>query len=438
MIPNNTWVFDGKISRVPTYGLVKPTYHTENPYALVPGPAELVQAPMIQAEAYWLFEYIGTDVHIAKYENGEFVSRGVLFNTPTMDVMSASFDQLGRPIVFFDSGPQLLLWWFDPIVEDTVISQFADGLSPYATFDMRYDAPNANSDVLVFYIRDGAIYYRQQRDRYEVEYETPVTSDLNAKKILLAEVADDYRLQLVYDGEQATPPLPPVGDPLLDLSTSEVMFPSTVEAHDKWASAEDAYLAWAAELGLSPTGTDPGLPGAPDDSQSTLPLQFAPGKTGSSTDVTFSSEGGICVYKDLAPVGQTQLGLRNTGNVDINRFYRAGGAPSLIFTSKIPLVDAKYVTGVTRYRANATHAIFYVEYQAYSGTTHHTTMALRLGVGGEMEWVCGKVGDNTIGWAQIFAFVEGTNDTTIPPNPPGTSRSYEMPLGTVRCLTNLS
>jgi hypothetical protein len=97
--------------------------------------------------------------------------------------------------VFFDTGIELKLFWFDPLLVENTITVFGVGTYPFATFDIRWDTSNPDSDVLLFYIRDGGIYYRLQRDRYSIEHATPVT---NGARILEADMTVDYRLQLLY------------------------------------------------------------------------------------------------------------------------------------------------------------------------------------------------------------------------------------------------
>ncbi|MGL5469397.1 MAG: hypothetical protein ACRDCT_14595, partial [Shewanella sp.] len=119
-------------------------------------------------------------------------------------------------MVFFETlDNNLKLYWFDPVLVENTITEFGDGNYPYATFDIRWDTSNPRSDVILFYMRSGAIFYRMQRDRYSIEYATPVTSD--GVFIKEADMAVDYRLQILYrykdTGYNPSEPIPPIVPP---------------------------------------------------------------------------------------------------------------------------------------------------------------------------------------------------------------------------------
>ncbi|MGI2079161.1 hypothetical protein [Shewanella putrefaciens] len=212
MIPNDTWILSQQATAYESYGLAKPRYASIHPYELALGPVEVNQSAGNLAMRYWLFEEVDGEVLLYKFigELKEFDS--VLFTSGAVVSLAASFDQLGKPLVFYDTGTELRLWWYDPLLANHTTTVFGEGAYPFATFDIRWDTSNQRSDVMLLYMRSGAIYYRVQRDRYSIEYTTPVTSD--AVFIKEADMAVDYRLQLLYryrDANYNPPPLvPPV------------------------------------------------------------------------------------------------------------------------------------------------------------------------------------------------------------------------------------
>ncbi|MEJ6520334.1 hypothetical protein PQI64_11315 [Shewanella bicestrii] len=216
MIPETGWSDDNQLKEYATYGIGKPQYNSENPFEIELGPEQLNSSGGNIKAAWWLFEYTGNDVTASKYNGNIFESAISVFLVNNIKRLAATFDQLGRPMVFFETTDnKLKLYWFDPVLVKNIITQFGDGNYPYATFDIRWDTSNPRSDVMLFYMRSGAIYYRLQRDRYAIEYATPVTAD--AAFIKEADMAVDYRLQLLYSyrdtGFTPPEPMPPAVPP---------------------------------------------------------------------------------------------------------------------------------------------------------------------------------------------------------------------------------
>jgi len=84
--------------------------------------------------------------------------------------VSLAFDQNMQPaIAFMEAGVAKLLW-YDTTVQDMVVTAIPGNVShPRVALDDTRQFNLANSDIILAYIKDGALYYRQQRDRYQVE-----------------------------------------------------------------------------------------------------------------------------------------------------------------------------------------------------------------------------------------------------------------------------
>lgn len=109
-----------------------------------------------------------------------------------------SFDQAGRAFIAYEKAAGVYAYWYDPVAQDFVLQQISAGATnPFCTLDMRDPSQNDSSDILVFYERADAIYYRISSDRYSVEYATPVTS-LAGKKIDRCGIGANKRFVLVY------------------------------------------------------------------------------------------------------------------------------------------------------------------------------------------------------------------------------------------------
>lgn len=139
-----------------------------------------------------------------------------------IEQISLTFDQLGRPLVFYRIGADTLkLYWYDPIAMENTVTVLATGVDPTCNFDFPQDTSQSFSDALLFYVRGDRVYMRIQRDRFAIEYPCPaespgITIDSCGLRI-------DNRFQVVYQGELSgyVPPVvppPPVviiqpGDP---------------------------------------------------------------------------------------------------------------------------------------------------------------------------------------------------------------------------------
>lgn len=125
---------------------------------------------------------LGTDTFIISEPDG--VSR-----------IALAFDQNGNDVyAWITLSGVLKLRWFDSSVGSDVVDTFGQAQSLTLTMDMKYFPSSAESDILFYYIRDNAIYARVQRDKYEIEYSTPVTSGAN--ELIDSGMRVDYRFQV--------------------------------------------------------------------------------------------------------------------------------------------------------------------------------------------------------------------------------------------------
>lgn len=95
-----------------------------------------------------------------------------LFDEPLLiEQISATFDQLGRPMVFYrTNGNVLKLWWFDSQIGQTTTTILGYGTDPTATFDFPININKDFTDALLHYVRKNKLYMRVQRDRFAIEY----------------------------------------------------------------------------------------------------------------------------------------------------------------------------------------------------------------------------------------------------------------------------
>lgn len=84
--------------------------------------------------------------------------------------VSLAFDQNMNVCVAFVEAGMAKLLWYDTTVSQLVVTELGvDVTHPRVALDDTREFNRANSDIILAYIKDGALYYRQQRDRYQIE-----------------------------------------------------------------------------------------------------------------------------------------------------------------------------------------------------------------------------------------------------------------------------
>lgn len=106
-----------------------------------------------------------------------------------------AFEQAGRAVVALEIDGEVWLYWFDTVSSAFELTDFVTGRTPRLLLDNPEDT--TDSDVLLFYITDGSgLLYRQQRDRYAIEYATPVV-DVASKFVEDAFRTTDNRVVVI-------------------------------------------------------------------------------------------------------------------------------------------------------------------------------------------------------------------------------------------------
>lgn len=126
-----------------------------------------------------------------------FTRNSVLYNNLYHDItsLSLSFDQNMRPTVAYMEQGICKLYWYDSVLQTSVHTTFTNATNPLLTMDdKRYGADTYN-DILFFYVKDGYLSYRQQRDRYLIER---ILQEIPTGEIIQVGMCRDLRLRVVY------------------------------------------------------------------------------------------------------------------------------------------------------------------------------------------------------------------------------------------------
>ena len=122
----------------------------------------------------------------------------IIVNEPLgIKIIGLAFDQNGNDTyAWITETDILMLRFFDGGIPGDITVNLGTAQDVVITMDMKYQAENSKSDVLLFYIKDNAIFYRVQRESYNTENPTPVTS--GASRLIDSGMRTDYRFQVKY------------------------------------------------------------------------------------------------------------------------------------------------------------------------------------------------------------------------------------------------
>jgi hypothetical protein len=155
-----------------------------------PVPATLLHNDELAWQRYLDYEQGGVDVQDASlgldYQTWRLDAQGsqlvlralttgaayLLLDTGVEDMqhVALAFNQNMDWQVAWEDGNAVKMRWLDTLTEQYETWTESGAYGPGLALDDRRDELRSESDVLFFYLRQGALYHRRQRDRYQVEY----------------------------------------------------------------------------------------------------------------------------------------------------------------------------------------------------------------------------------------------------------------------------
>lgn len=136
----------------------------------------------------------------------------VLFTASGVDEVALAFDQNMRPTVAYRQAGVCKLRWFDTSVGQLVTDDFPNIDNIRLCLDDKRPTQEQANDVLMFYVRNNNLYFRQQRDRFEIE--RLLREDLPDGRLLRVGMNRILRVQLEFaeGADPADQVWPVVGD----------------------------------------------------------------------------------------------------------------------------------------------------------------------------------------------------------------------------------
>ena len=114
----------------------------------------------------WRARIVGNDILLSAPNTPEYV----LYSGPGITDISIAFDQNANLYYVYNQQGNTYFNWYDTLIGTNVVRDFGGLLiTPKVTLDDKRVTQNARSDVILTYVRDGKLYYLQQRDRFYVE-----------------------------------------------------------------------------------------------------------------------------------------------------------------------------------------------------------------------------------------------------------------------------
>lgn len=161
MIPNN------KMSTTPVYGSFLTPRRLNKLHDYEFGGVDIRNTSQGLSSYLWECYYEDDKIII---KNDEVTHE--LLSVPDVEYLSFSFDQNLNPnVVYVNSNNESYLYWYDSSLAEQVTTYIGDNLvTPNLSFDDKREQFISSSDIILAYLKEGSLYYRQQRDRYTVEY----------------------------------------------------------------------------------------------------------------------------------------------------------------------------------------------------------------------------------------------------------------------------
>lgn len=133
------------------------------------------------------------------YLGAENVPEIPLFTADGITDLSLAFDQNMRPFVAFTQLNQAKFRWYDTVLGANRITELdPNDRTPRCCMDDKrpWQVSQGANDVILAYLRGDSLYYRQQRERYEVE--RFLASGLEGKRLIKVGMNIAWRLQFEF------------------------------------------------------------------------------------------------------------------------------------------------------------------------------------------------------------------------------------------------
>lgn len=114
----------------------------------------------------WRGRLVGDDIILDAPE----VEPTIIYSASNITEISFTFDHNMRPAVTYVQAGVVKLRWYDTSIPAYNILGFSGAITPKIVMDDKRETQTSNKDMLLVYLQEGKLCYRQQRDRFLIEY----------------------------------------------------------------------------------------------------------------------------------------------------------------------------------------------------------------------------------------------------------------------------
>jgi len=136
-----------------------------------------------------------TKIYIAPED--DLTNKSLLITDTNISEISFTFDQLARPQIVYVANAMPKLYWYDSVEGNQTTTTFPDMVSPMLAMDDKRISSSQSNDIILGYIKNGRLYYRQQRDRYQIERDLGEIPE-GTGKIVSMGMSSGYRFTFTF------------------------------------------------------------------------------------------------------------------------------------------------------------------------------------------------------------------------------------------------
>ena len=176
------------------------------------------------------------------YVQAPSVAKTLLFSGSFITEIAGCFDQNMNPMVAYTESGTPKIWWWDPTVPGmTHTNMPAGSIDLRCTLDDKRQFNVADSDIILSYVRAGALYFRLQRERYLTEHLLFDTGSV--ERLISLAMNSQWRLQWRLRGQSgATNALsvsePFLGDIVYDIHRRSGILPEHIDVSDLYRASD--------------------------------------------------------------------------------------------------------------------------------------------------------------------------------------------------------
>jgi hypothetical protein len=143
----------------------------------------------------WKGYYEAGKIYVTPEEGGPITE---VLSAANVTEIGLTFDQNMRPTVCYVDDDGLKLFWYDSTIPGMTTTTFPNAISGMVRLDDKRTLQSATSDILFVYLEDGKLKFRQQRERFQVEY---IIKDTSAERVIQVGMNTKWRIQFQLAGE---------------------------------------------------------------------------------------------------------------------------------------------------------------------------------------------------------------------------------------------